>query len=217
MLQEFQLLPCYTCICCCLCHFSHFLLDVKFAFLMSSVGDSYTYSSLALETWVMENGFKTSQLQVPQKSVPKPKWSTESEAAFVKYRFQALLQTSGVSISRTIFWETTFSKNCLDDPLPCDGWEPIPSHFQTQCCLWYAPHRGFPGGSDGKESACNVGDLGSIPGSRRSPGEGNGNPLQYPCLENPMDRGAWWTMVCGITKGRNERLTLTEETSVKRI
>ena len=50
---------------------------------------------------------------------------------------------------------------------------------------------GFPGGSDGKESACNVGDPGSIPGWARSPGEGNGNPLQYSCLENPMDRGAW--------------------------
>ena len=50
---------------------------------------------------------------------------------------------------------------------------------------------GFPGGSDGKESAYNVGDLGLIPGSGKSPGEGNGNPLQYACLENPMDRGAW--------------------------
>ena len=49
----------------------------------------------------------------------------------------------------------------------------------------------FPGGSDSKASACNVGDLDSIPGSGRSPGEGNGNPLQYYCLENPMDRGAW--------------------------
>ena len=48
----------------------------------------------------------------------------------------------------------------------------------------------FPGGLDGKESACNAGDLGSIPGSERSPREGNGNPLQYSCLENPMDRGA---------------------------
>jgi len=48
----------------------------------------------------------------------------------------------------------------------------------------------FPGSSDDKESACNAGDLGSIPGSERSPGEGNGNPLQYSCLENPMDRGA---------------------------
>ena len=48
---------------------------------------------------------------------------------------------------------------------------------------------GLPGGSDGKESACNVGDMGSIPGSGRSPGEGNGNPLQYSCLENPMDKG----------------------------
>ena len=50
--------------------------------------------------------------------------------------------------------------------------------------------RGIPCGSDDKESACNVGDLGSIPGSGRSPGEGNGNPLQYSCLENPMDGGA---------------------------
>ena len=49
----------------------------------------------------------------------------------------------------------------------------------------------FPGGSDGKASAYNAGDLGSIPGSGRSPGEGNGNPLQYSCLENPMDRRAW--------------------------
>ena len=50
---------------------------------------------------------------------------------------------------------------------------------------------GFPGGSEGKVSACNAGDLGLIPGSGRSPGEGNGNPLQYSCLENPMDREAW--------------------------
>ena len=49
----------------------------------------------------------------------------------------------------------------------------------------------IPGDSVGKESACNAGDPGLIPGSGRSPGEGNGNPLQYPCLENPMDRGAW--------------------------
>ena len=51
---------------------------------------------------------------------------------------------------------------------------------------------GFPGGSDGKESACSAGDPGLIPESGRSPGEGNGNPLQYSCLENPMDREAWW-------------------------
>ena len=51
---------------------------------------------------------------------------------------------------------------------------------------------GFPGGSAGKVSACNAGDLGSVPGSGRSPGGGNGNPLQYSCLENAMDRGTWW-------------------------
>ena len=57
-----------------------------------------------------------------------------------------------------------------------------------------------PGGSDGKESACNAGDPGSIPGLGRSPGEGNGNPLQYSCLENSMDRGAWQATVHGIEK-----------------
>ena len=56
----------------------------------------------------------------------------------------------------------------------------------------------FPGGSDGKESACNAGDLGSTPGLGRSPEEGNGNPLQYSCLENSMDRGAWRATVHGV-------------------
>ena len=60
----------------------------------------------------------------------------------------------------------------------------------------------FPGGSEVKVSACNAGDLGSIPGSGRSPGEGNGNPLQYSCLENPMDRGAWWATVHRVTKSQ---------------
>ena len=58
--------------------------------------------------------------------------------------------------------------------------------------------KGFPSGSDGKGFAYNAGDLGSIPGSARSPGEGNGNPLQCSCLENPMDRGAWWATVHGV-------------------
>ena len=61
--------------------------------------------------------------------------------------------------------------------------------------------KGFHGGSEGKASACNVEDPGSIPGLGRSPGEGNGNPLQYSCLENPMDRGAWWATVHGVANG----------------
>ena len=58
----------------------------------------------------------------------------------------------------------------------------------------------FPGGSDGKASACNTGDPGSIPGLGRSPGEGNGNPLQYSCLENPRDGRAWQATVHGVAK-----------------
>ena len=61
---------------------------------------------------------------------------------------------------------------------------------------------GMTGGSEGKASACNAGDPSSIPGLGRSPGEGNGNPLQYSCLENPMDGGAWWATAHGVAKSR---------------
>ena len=60
--------------------------------------------------------------------------------------------------------------------------------------------QGFPGGSAVKDLPANSGGMGSIPGSRRSPGEGIGNPLQYSCLENSMDRGAWRAIVHGVTK-----------------
>ena len=67
---------------------------------------------------------------------------------------------------------------------------------------------GFPGSSDGKESTCNAEDLGSIPALGRSPGGGHGNSLQYSCLENPMNRGAWWTTVHGVTESdMTERLS----------
>ena len=66
---------------------------------------------------------------------------------------------------------------------------------------------GFPGGSEGKESAYNTGDLGSIPGSRRSPGVGNSNPLQYSCLENLMDRGAWQATVHGSQRDVHHLVT----------
>ena len=61
---------------------------------------------------------------------------------------------------------------------------------------------GFPGGSEVKASAWNAGEPGSIPGLGRSPGEGNGNPLQYSSLENSMDGGAWWATVHGVTKSQ---------------
>ena len=78
------------------------------------------------------------------------------------------------------------------------------SQFFT--CLFGFPliRLDFPGGSDGKVSAYNVGGLGLIPGSGRSPGEGNGNPLQYSCLKNPMNRGAWCAAVHGVVKSRTQ-------------
>ena len=67
-----------------------------------------------------------------------------------------------------------------------------------------SPLISFPGGSDGKESACSAGDTGLILGLGRCPGEGNGSPLQYAYLENPMDRGAWWAAVYGVAQSRTQ-------------
>ena len=68
----------------------------------------------------------------------------------------------------------------------------------------FTPSEGFPGDSVVKNPPANAGDLGSIPGSGRSPGEGNGSPLQYSCLEKPKDRGTWWTTVQGVTKNQTQ-------------
>ena len=84
----------------------------------------------------------------------------------------------------------------LNPPMPPQGH----LHFKLQVIALL----GFPGGSDGKESACNAGDLGLIPWLGRFPREGNGNPLQYPCLENPMDRGACQAAIHGLTKSRTQ-------------
>ena len=65
-------------------------------------------------------------------------------------------------------------------------------------------NKGFPGGTEEKNLPANAGDAGLIPGSGRSLGGGNGNSLQYPCLENPKDRGAWWTSVCGVAKSQTQ-------------
>ena len=89
-------------------------------------------------------------------------------------------------------------------------WETSSQDYTGVCvcvcvsCMHICPFMGFPGGSGGKESACNARDPSSIPGSGRSPGEGNGNPLQYSCLENSLDRGAWQTTVHGVTESEEE-------------
>ena len=96
----------------------------------------------------------------------------------------------------------------LDSRIFCrESWPRVPDRLKGGreeesfiLCLNLNRNYPFPGGSEGKESACKVGDLGLIPGSGRSPGGRNGNPLQYSCLENPMDRGAWRATVYGDTQ-----------------
>ena len=78
-------------------------------------------------------------------------------------------------------------------------------HSSLALLRHWAEILGFSGGSDGKESTCNSGDPGLIPGSGRSPGEENGNPLQCSCLENPIDRGAWWAAVHGLEKSQTQQ------------
>ena len=73
-------------------------------------------------------------------------------------------------------------------------------HYKYVCIFAWVTHEDFPGSSEGKESASNAEDPDLIPWLERSPGEGNGNPLQYSCLENSMDRGAWQSTVPGVTK-----------------
>ena len=82
----------------------------------------------------------------------------------------------------------------------------FPRDFFDYCHLMIRllSHWGFPGGSDSKEPACNAGELGSIPGSGRFSGEGNGNPLKFSCLENSMDRGAWRATVHGVTESQTQ-------------
>ena len=97
--------------------------------------------------------------------------------------------------------EVTQSCPTLCDPMDCSlPASSIHGIFQARVLEWTTTplFLGFPGGSDSKESTRNVGDLGSIPGFGRSPGEGNGNPHQCSCLENPMDRGAWQGTVHGV-------------------
>ena len=77
-------------------------------------------------------------------------------------------------------------------------WRKSEQVLQSMSSFRLYNYLGFPGGSVCKESACNAGDLGSIPELGRSPGEGNGNPLQYSCLENPMDRGTWQATVANV-------------------
>ena len=87
--------------------------------------------------------------------------------------------------------------------LPTDAWFlPFGYWFSKVNKRRVIKHKGFLGGSDGKESACNVEDLGSIPALGRFPGEGNGNPIQHSDLENSMDRGAWQATVNGVTKSQ---------------
>ena len=104
---------------------------------------------------------------------------------------------------------TPFQRSCLENPR--DGgawWAAIYGVTQSRTRLKQLSIS-FPGGSEGKASVHNAGDLGLIPGSARSPGEGNGYPLQYSCLENPMDGGAWQATVHEVTKSLTQLSNFT--------
>ena len=95
------------------------------------------------------------------------------------------------------------------------GWGALCVNLFTKCLgsIWYV--LGFPGGSDGKESACNAGDRGLIPGLGRSPGGGSGNALQCSCLENPTDRGAWRAPVHGVAESQTRLSVQPGETPAR--
>ena len=123
-----------------------------------------------------------------------------------------------MGFSRQKYWSGLPFPSPGDVPNP--GVEPasltsicIARRVLYHCATWEAPQKvhnrryrpsylGFPGGSDGKESGFNARDLGLIPGSGRSPGEGNGNPHLYSCLGNPVGRAAWWATVYRVTESQ---------------
>ena len=92
-------------------------------------------------------------------------------------------------------------------PIPKKGNAKECSNYRKIALISHASN--FPGGSDGKASVYNAGDPGSSPGLGRSPREGNGNPLQYYCLENPMDRGAWYATVYAVAKSQTQLSNFT--------
>ena len=115
--------------------------------------------------------------------------------------------------------ETAGSRNLISEGLPDPASKPVISKLSLSGAPWNAAgtagqyqgilslstvQMGFPSGSDGKESACNTGDLGSIPGLGRSPGEGNGCLIQYSCLENPTDRKSWRVIVRGVARSQTQ-------------
>ena len=119
----------------------------------------------------------------------------DRDTAISTYTLQAFSEALGLVRlpGRRIFPDSTFLKSLLISGVRM--W--TVQDQQLSFCT------GFPSGSDDKESACNGGDLSVIPGLGRSPGEGNGNLLQYSCLENSMDRGGWWATVHEVTRVRH--------------
>ena len=142
---------------------------------------------------------KNSGLKHPRRSILRPKGSGDMKEAcafhFQKYSLvkSPILDQKGWFIT----WFMLLLKYGLCDII----FKLIFFQFLFSTFTWTIVNvKGFPSDSDSKESASNAGDPGSIPGLARSPGEGNGNPLQYSGLENPMDRGAWWATVNGVSK-----------------
>ena len=138
-------------------------------------------------------------------------WSFRIDTVTSNWSFS----TSGPPNSKTQIALTNFCPVTIVIQIPILGWtikicKPSPRFHRVKKkkkllnTIYYPPHifLGFPGDSDSKESACNIGDLYLIPGSGRSPGGGNGYPLQYFCLKNSMDRGAWRATVHAVAKNQ---------------
>ena len=107
-----------------------------------------------------------------------------TQISFIYFIRLLRYSTGFYSVQYVFFYYVTLNRKNIMKKF---GSGELKSQLSLNCCL----KEGFPGGSDGKVSVCSAGDLGSIPGLGRSPGEGNGSPLQYSCLENLLDGGAW--------------------------
>ena len=192
--------------------FSHVVLVVKNLLPVQETQETQFDPWLGKIPWRMK--WHPSPVFLPGEFHSRGAWWATAHGAAKIHTWLSTTTTNSLPIMKyqafwIIFTDTVFLLSPACPRLKCLPflWAPVTSlgaiiTFYCDNWILFPPRSQAAGGSDGKESACNGGDPGSIPGLGRSPGEENGNPLQYSCLENSMDRGAWWATVHGVAKSR---------------
>ena len=184
----------------------------SWAWVLASAGDALWACFLSLKLSVVrcsgapqEGGGQMGGTVGRSRGSPSPTWAAQFYSVInIQFHPKILFEESWrpFLIQQNKTWPSVPEENLSKIFGPDDSSFPTSSGILWDSERWYLLFYCPPVGLDGKESSCNAGDPGSIPGSGRSPGEGNGSPLQYSCLENPMDGGAWRAAAHGVTSSQ---------------